>query len=245
MGLHLVILVATLLAISNSFGDDQVCEPITVRESPDLHNQIEGSIEPDKIPSWLKYRMFVIMYDIHVNDLIQKLSPKDHAILNNLSVETEHWQVMENVRYGDEFLDLCAKSSSMDTVALAREYERIAAESNNRAGDRARQAIEALSSSGRQIIEEFIQDIVTPELSFPRTDTADLALKDPESARANLEIMCYTQINGELPPEVQKAMECFRQQMEIERDYDSSNQAISIIPKLENENSFGTIVPNE
>ena len=234
MLLHLVILVAMLLAASSSFGDDQECESITVRESPDLHNQIEGSLEPEKIPSWLKYRMFVVMYDVYVNDLIQDLSPEDHVILNNLSVETERRQLIENARYGNEILDLCTKSSGMDTVAFAREYERIAAESNNRAGERVQQAIAALSASGRQIVEEFIENRVTPELSFPRTDSVDFALRDPESTKVDLEIMCYTQINGEPPPEVQKTMECLRQQRGIEPDNDSSNHVIAIRPNPEN-----------
>lgn len=226
----LFILLPLFLAASDSFGDDQACEPITVRESPDLHNQIEGSREPEKIPSWLKYRMFVTMYDVYVNDLIQDLSPGDHAILNNLSVETENWQLIENMRYGDELLALCSKSSGMDTVAFAREYERVASESNNRAGERVQRAISALSTSGRHIVEEFIENRVTPKLSFPRADSVDLALRDPEGAKFNLEIMCYTQINGELPPEVKRTMECLRQQKGIPPAEDSSDQVIAVRP---------------
>ncbi len=122
----------------------------------------------------------------------------------------------------------------MDTVTFAREYERIAAETNNRAGERVQQAIGALSYPGGQIVEDFLENRVTPKLSFPRTDSVDLALRDPEDARFGLEILCYTQINGEPPPEVQRTMECLRQQMEIQPGKESSNQLIAIRPSPEN-----------
>ena len=42
---QMAFLLATLLGASTGFGDEQACEPITVRE-PDLDNWIDGSKEP-------------------------------------------------------------------------------------------------------------------------------------------------------------------------------------------------------
>ena len=202
-GLQMAFLLATLLAASTGLGDEQECEPITVRESPDLYNRIEGSIEPEKIPDFLKYRMFVAMYNVYIDEFVQELSPRDHAILNALSAGTEYWQVSQNARYGQEFLNLCANRLKMDAVILAQESERIAVESKARGADRTRQAIESLSSAGRQMVERFIEETITPKLSFPLTNSVDLALKDPDDFMYNLEISCHVAINGEYPPEVQ------------------------------------------
>lgn len=229
----IVLLIATLLAASTGIGDEQECEPITVRESPDLYNQIEGSLEPDKIPDWLKYRVFASMYNVYIDELVQKLSARDHAILDTLTTEREYWQTSESARYGRGFLDLCTNRSNMDAVTFARDYERIAAESNNRGADRTRKAIQSLSSSGRQAVENYIEETITPKLSFPRTNSVDSALKDPESAMFNLEIMCYMQINGEPPPEMQRMMECFRQQRGIGPDNDSSKPSVTLSPNQE------------
>lgn len=234
MGLQLVFLIATLLAISEGLGDERQCEPITVRESPDLYNRYEGLTEPDKIPDHVKYRVFVSMYNIYLDELVQKLSPRDHTILDTLQVGTEHWQTAESVRYGSEFLDLCRKSSNIDAVTFAREYERIAAESNNRGADRTRQALDSLSNNGRQAVDRFIEERITPALSFPVKNSVDDALEDPEDTMFNLEIICYMQINGELPPEAQRTMECLRQQRGIGPDNDSSKPTAFLSPNPEN-----------
>lgn len=228
------LLFATLLAASAGLGDDQKCEPITVRESPDLYNQIEGSTEPENIPDFMKYRVFVTMYNIYIDELVQELSTRDHAILNALSVGTEYWQTSENARYVQEFLSLCTNRSKMDAVTLARESERIASEFNTRGADRTRQAIESLSSAGRQTVERFIEETITPKLSFPLTNSVDLALKDPDDFMYGLEIMCHTYINGEPPPEVQRMMECLRQQAAVEPGIDSPKPTVRQVPSPEN-----------
>ena len=84
---HVVIVLSIMLVPIVGLANDQECEPITIKESPELHNQIEGSVEPENIPRWLKYRVFVSMFSIYANDLVQDLSPADYAILNNLIVE--------------------------------------------------------------------------------------------------------------------------------------------------------------
>lgn len=232
---HVVIVVSIMLIPIVGLANDQECEPITIKESPELHNQIEGSVEPENIPRWLKYRMFVSMFSIYANDLVQDLSPADYAILYNLIVGTEYWQQIENDRYANESLELCARSARLDTVTFAREYEGIAADTNNRAGNRVENTISSLSSPGQRIIEEFIRTRVVPELSFPRTDSVDFALEDPEGARENLDIMCYTMVNGEPPPEIKKMMECLRQQMGNASFDNLLNQAIAIRPEIDNQ----------
>ncbi len=232
--LQMAFLLATLLAASTGLGDEQECEPITVRESPDLYNRIEGSIEPEKIPDFLKYRMFVAMYNVYIDEFVQELSPRDHAILNALSVGTEYWQISENARYVQEVLSLCTNRSKMDAVTLARESERIASEFNARGAHRTRQAIESLSSAGRQTVERFIEETITPKLSFPLTNSVDLALKDPDDFMYDLEIMCHTYINGEPPPEVQRMMECLRQQAAVEPGIDSPKPTVRQVPSPEN-----------
>ena len=232
---HVVIVVSIMLIPIVGLANDQECEPITIKESSELHNQIEGSVEPENIPRWLKYRVFVSMFSIYANDLVQDLSPADYAILNNLIVGTEYWQQIENDRYANESRALCARSASLDTVTFAREYEGIAADTNNRAGNRVENTISSLSSPGQRIIEGFIQTRVVPKLAFPRTDSVDFALRDPEGARENLDIMCYTMVNGEPPPEIKKMMECLRQQMGNASIDDLLNQVIAIRPELSNQ----------
>lgn len=232
---HVAIVVSIMLIPIVGQGNDQECEPITINESPELLNQIEGSVEPENIPRWLKHRMFVSMFSVYVNDLVQDLSPADYAILNDLIVGTEYWQQTENDRYTNESRELCARSARLDTVTFAREYEELAADTNNRAGNRVESAISTLSSRGQRIIEEFIQTTVVPELSFPRTDSVDFASSDPDAARDMLDDMCYTVVNGEPSPETKKMMECLRQQMGNTSIDDSPNQVIEIRPEIDNQ----------
>ncbi len=234
IGLLQAFLLPTLLTASMSVGDEQESEPITVQESPNLYNQIDGSIEPEKIPYFLKYAIFVHMYNGYRDQLVQELSPRDDAILNALSIGTDNWEVSENDRYGREFLNLCINKSKMDAVTLARESERIAAESNARGADRYRQAIESLSTAGRENVERFVEETITPKLSLPLTDSVDFALEDPDSFMYNLEISCHIAINGEPPPGVQRMEECFRQQMGLEPDSASSESSIGSAPNPQN-----------
>lgn len=233
-GLRIAFLIVPLLATSEILGDEQQCEPATVVESPDLYNQIEGSIEPEKIPDFLKYRRFVTMYSVYIDDLVQELTSRDHTILDALTVGTEHWQISENARYVKEFLSLCTNRFKMDAVTLARESERIAAESNARGADRTRNAIESLSSAGRLAVETYIEETITPKLSFPLTNSVDLALKDPDDFMYGLEIMCHTYTNGEPPPEVQRMMECLRQQPAVEPAIGSPKPTVRQVPRSEN-----------
>lgn len=234
IGLLQALLLPALLTASMSVADEQECEPITVQEGPNLYNQIDGSIEPEKIPYFLKYTNFVRMYYGYRDQLVQELSPRDDAILNALSIGTGIWEVTENDRYGREFLNLCINRSKMDAVTLARGSERIAADSNARRADRYRQAIESLSTAGRESVERFVEKTITPKMSFPLTDSVELALEDPDSFMYSLEISCHVAINGEPPPEVQRMMECLRQQSELGPDSASSESSFGIAPNPQN-----------
>lgn len=209
---YLTILVTSLLITPNSYGSEQECMAVTVRESPDLHNQWEGAANPEMIPDFLKYQSFAIRYNVYLTELVQQLSSRDHAVLTTLTSESEYWLVSENERYTREFLNLCTNKLQFDPVSLAREYERAARESNNRNADRIREAITSLSSTGRQAVEEYISSVVTPKLSFPRKNSIDLAEEDPEGFLINFDIMCHLHMYGEPPPELKRAMECGEQQ---------------------------------
>lgn len=224
----IVLFLATVLATSSGFGDEQECEPITVRESPNLYNVYDGSTEPDMIPDHVKYRIFESMYNVYLDKLVQELSARDHAILDALITEREYWQLSENARYEREILGLCAQWSNMDPVTVAVEYERIAEEFNARGADRTRQAIEALSGEGRQVVEKFIAETITPQLSYPRTNSVDSAKEDPDSITSHMEIMCHTITYGEPPPEIQRVMDCLRQQTAVDPDNDLPRATISL-----------------
>jgi len=115
----------------------------------------------------------------------------------------------------------------MDAVAYAREYERIVAESNDRYAERVRKAFNSLSDGGRILVDNYIADKITPELSHPIKTAVDYALEDPEQILFDRELMCYMQINGEPPPEMKRMMECHRQLTTVEPDNDSSKPIAS------------------
>jgi hypothetical protein len=206
---------STLLAGSGVFADDQVCETVPVIESPELDNQIDGATEPEKIPDWLKYHLFVSMYSAYERELVQELSQTDHAILNDLVVNNDQRIFAENGRYSSEMLNLCTKGETLDAVVFATEYERIVAESHERMEDQVRYTLDILSNSGRQTIERFIGERVTPKLSFPRTSTVDLAEMDPEDVRFEIDVTCHEYLYGQPSPETQRRMECLQQQLEL------------------------------
>lgn len=218
--LQIAILVVALTLVLECRADEQQCPPIKTVVSPDLYFRYEGETEPDKIPDHLKYRRFVGVYNIYLDELVQHLSRQDHAILSNLKIDADTWRFADNEQYSRDFLNLCTSSSNMDAVAYAREYERIAAESNNRFAERVRRAFNSLSSDGRQLVENYIAEKITPKLSHPIKTAVDYALEDPEQTLFQRELMCYMQINGEPPPKLARMIECSRRQFEAETDND-------------------------
>lgn len=208
-------------------ADEQQCPPIKTVVSPDLYFRYEGETEPDKIPDHLKYRVFVLKYNIYLDELVQHLSRQDHAILSNLKIDADTWRFADNEQYSRDFLNLCTSSSNMDAVVYAREYERIAAESNNRFAERVRRAFNSLSSDGRQLVENYIAEKITPKLSHPIKTPVDYALEDPEQTLFGRELMCYMQINGEPRPEMKKAIECGRQRQNTESERGLSSEFAS------------------
>lgn len=222
--LRIAVLVAASTVFLESRADEEQCPPIQTVESPDLYYRYEGQTEPDKIPDHLKYRMFVGTYNVYLDELVQNLSRRDHAILSNLKVDADNWRIADSEQYGRDFLNLCTSSSNMDAVEYAQEYERIAAQSNNRYVERVRKAFNLLSSDGRQLVENYIAEKITPELSHPIKTGVDYALEDPEQTLFEREFMCYMQINGEHPPEVARFIECSRRQFEAESDNDGFNR---------------------
>lgn len=214
----MAILVLALAIVLECRADEQQCPPIKTVVSPDLYFRYEGATEPDKIPDHLKYRVFVLKYNIYLDELVQYLSRQDHAILSNLKVDAENWRIANNEQYSRDFLNLCTSSSNMDAVAYAREYERIAAESNNRFAERVQRAFNSLSSDGRQLVNKYIAGEITPKLSHPIKTAVDYAMENPEQTLFEREWMCYMQINSEPPPKLARMIECTRQQSEAETD---------------------------
>lgn len=218
--LLIVLLMATLLTASISIGDEQECEAIIGRESPDLpDNWVDGSKEPEKIPYFMKYGTFVLRYQYSVRDqLVQQLTARDDAILYALSTGNATWNVTESARFEREFLQFCSNWANKDAVTLVKEYEQISANSFARRADRSRQAIDSLSDAGRQIVEKFVEETIAATISMSVRDSADLALEDLDGDMYFLEISCYQAHTGELPPEIQRINECFQEQPAVGRD---------------------------
>lgn len=220
--------------VSVSQEDEVDCASVTFDEAP----QIDGALEPERIPTWLKYRMLV--EHVHDEELRSRLSTQDRAQLMALYEEVEEWTELENQRLASDTTNLCARTSTMDTLSFARESADIAAQSNEQMGDRIRRRIGLLTPSGQQSIEEYIATRVTPNLSLPAETIEDLAVEDPEEARYSLDLMCYQHTHGHFPPEVEREMarasECImRRQLEsLGLDPDAPrtgwSQAIEIVP---------------
>lgn len=90
-------------------------------------------------------------YSIYLDDLVQELSPRDHAVLSNLKANEDSARAIDNELYRQAFLNLCTSSVEMDAVTYAQKYEQIAAESNGRFVGRVQKALRTLSSDGRQL----------------------------------------------------------------------------------------------
>lgn len=230
IGLQMAFLLATLLAASTGLGDEQECEPITVRE-PDLDNWIDGSKEPGKIPYFIKYTTFAHRYEHSIRDqLVLQLSPRDDAILYALSTGNNAWEITESARFEQEILQFCSNRANKDAVTLVKEYEQISADSFARRADHYRQAIDSLSNAGRQIVQKFVEETIAPTISMSVTNSAGLALEDLEGHMYSLETSCYRALTGELPPEIQRLNECLQEQRAVGRDGVSSTVLLESVP---------------
>jgi len=228
---------AVVIAATSSFiechADEELCPPSKTVESPDLYFRYEGATEPDKIPDHRKYRVFVMKYNVYLDELVQKLSTQDHAVLHNLKISEDGARVTDNDLYGQAFLNLCATSIHMDAVTYAKEAKRIADESNDRFVLRVEQAFASLSSNGRQLVEQYIAEEITPSQSHQIKTIVDYAIEDPEQILFHRELTCHQQMTGELHPILKRTMECAQQRMQTTGGNDGSAGAVLLGPQPE------------
>ena len=232
---HLVLMLAsTGLSFSGiAVSDEHDCPEIEVRESPYLHAIWYGHENPEMIPDFLKYRMFELRYNSYLTELTQHLTTDDHAILMTVKSESDYWREVEGEEYKQGIVGLCARSAEMDPVAVATESEQIALDHNKRTAARMKDAIDSLSLAGHRAVVDYIELEITPNLTYPQTNSVTLAEDDPDSFLGSFAVVCYTMANQDLPPEIKKAMEC--NQDRVNEVPDRKDQpAVGLFPQTEN-----------
>jgi hypothetical protein len=202
----------------NAGSDEGGCPEIEVRESPYLHAIWYGHENPERIPDFLKYLRFELLYNPYLTELVQQLTPEDHATLMKVKSESGYWREVEGEKYVQRMADLCAAGAELNPIAVATNYEQIALEHNNGAAARIKNAIQSLSPKGRQAVLDYIEIEITPELEYPRTNSVTLAEDSPKGFQESFAVMCYSIVNQDLPPEIKKAMECHQKQTRQESD---------------------------
>lgn len=166
-----------------------------------------GANEPDKVPYFTKYSVFVSVYHAFRDSLLQQLSANDDAILSVLAAEEQYWLDGENARYMESMRSLCGSRDSLNAVQLATRSEKLADNFNNNRANRYRTAMRALSAGGKQAVAEFIESTIVPGISTGLSNTVNYAKSDPDGFVSSFEITCYVMINGDFPPDVKASME--------------------------------------
>ena len=228
----LVLMGTGLFLCGIAAGDERDCPDIEVRESPHLFATWYGHENPEMIPEFLKYRIFERHYNPYLTELIQQLTTNDHAILMNVKSESDYWRDVEGERYTQRMVGLCTNSVEMDPIAVATESEQIGLDHNNRTAARMKGAIESLSPKGRQAVLDYIENEITPKLTYPQTNSVTLAEYDPDSFLENFAVMCHTIANQDLPPELKKIMDC-RQNWTNQELGRKDQPAVGLYPRTE------------
>lgn len=185
---------------------------------------IDGATEPENIPDRVRYGMFVKRYAIDIrNHLVQKLPSQDDAILNSLAVQDEAAEQGEGVLYQKAVLNFCTSRRNKAAVSLAREVERLVEDYYVRRVNRYRQGIESLSPTGRQIVENFIENSIVPNSRAAVFDGVAWARSDPDSYLEHVDIRCHVAETGELPAEIKKQFDEYVQQRRAEFDESSKD----------------------
>ncbi len=186
---------------------DESGPSIEVWNSASQANIVRGTTEPNKIPYFLKYAMFVTSYEtVYRSQLVQNISSRDDAILNMLASDDAAWEEAEVACYSESFLGVCTNRGSKNAVTLARETSRIASDSNARRAARYRKSIESLSQSGRQTVEDFVESVVTPGIATVLPNEVDLAEAAPDEYMAWFDIECHLKLTGEYPADIQESL---------------------------------------
>lgn len=166
-------------------------------------NVINGAIEPDKIPYSVKVSSLLWHYDyLERQGMALSLSQSDGAVIEAM-IGSEEFNVAEESRqYRANLSELCSRMDVMDAMPLAIEYEQQAEDSRSVQADRYRKSLSQLSDAGKKTIDQYITEQVTPGIKLGRSSSLEVAKSDPEVFKFNIELICYANEHGELPPGV-------------------------------------------
>ena len=162
---------------------------------------IDGANEPEKIPYALKVRAFLIDYDpIIRQNLVEEFSLEDAAVIESILGVQEFNLAEEKRQYDNNFSDLCSRRDTMDAVPLAIEYMQQAEDTRNAEAERYRASLSMLSEGGKATVDQYIAKRVTPNMKMGVDRSLELAKSDPEHFKFTIDLFCYVNEHGELPP---------------------------------------------
>lgn len=210
-------LILGILGATALSADQHTSTPKSAGDSIPTSIPVDGRQNPEKVPDSTSYGMFVSLYERAFRDkLVQKLSPRDDAILNVLATEEERLNAIESDRYYNEMRQLCATRHGKDVEFLARESERIALAANNRRGARYREAVESLSPTGQQVVRDFVHSEITTRIKTSLPNTENYANANPDEFLADFDVACHIAETGDYPPEIKEALAKLKEGQQIE-----------------------------
>ena len=175
------------------------------------------SADDEELPYYVKYGVLVGAYaDVFGAQIEPQLSPDDRARLSNLANTNAEWEISENARYEAEIADYCASLGGKSDRLLATEYDQIAARSNERRAQRYKRAIDSLSASGKQIVDDFVEQKISAHTRFSAPTSASLNDAELEDLVFVIKNECHKVMTGEYTSEYEAAKE--RARMDAERD---------------------------
>lgn len=143
--------------------------------------------------------------------LVDKLSAHDVTVLDEWAAADDAEVEEENIRIRQEQLAFCAQRGGKTAVELATRHARIFDEWGGRVLARNEQRVSRLSAPGKEAVSHFVAEFVTPRLdrkaSGEVSGEIEQAKADPEVYLSHLDLVCHVLETGELPAEVQKAID--------------------------------------
>lgn len=164
--------------------------------------------QSEELPYFVKYGAFVGTFsDVFGAQLASQLSANDHGILSYLAETNADWELTESVKYNAELVDFCSARAGKAAVSLAKQYDGIAARSNERRAARYRKAIDSLSTQGKALVEQFVEEKIAAQIRMSVPSVVPLATSDPDEFNFSLDNACQRILYGEYSPEHKAALE--------------------------------------
>lgn len=182
----------------------------------DATRVVKGSTSPEEIPQKAKYSELIRFYEEDHQSLSKALSSEDDAVLREASANDKYVSDQQLLWYKQSFAPICASMKDANGYALAEQVQVLVEQADKVRLQQYEQILNQLSKAGRQQVDDYIDQVITPRLTVTLVDSLKIAKAHPDLYKLKMEHRCYYYRNGVVHPDVQAAIDAIRSKSDDE-----------------------------